>query len=48
MVMAMLLWQMVMAMAMVGMLKKPKQMDKGPILVGLYLVDPDLSEPKIL
>ena len=33
---------------MVGMLKEPKQMDKSPILVGFYLVDPDLSEPKIL
>ncbi len=33
---------------MVGMLKEPKQMNKGPILVGRYLVDLDLSEPKIL
>jgi hypothetical protein len=30
------------------MLKELKQMDKDPILVGRYLVDPDLSEPKIL
>ena len=33
---------------MVGMLKEPKQMNKGPILVGFYPVNLDLSEPKIL
>jgi hypothetical protein len=30
------------------MLKELKQMDKDPILVGRYLVDPDLSKPKTI